>query len=48
MLFEDTPLLAFERLGSLFVVASLNGIAHGRHYEILMKVDQSKRTGLRK
>lgn len=31
MLFEDTPSLSFFGLGALFVVAPLDGVAHGRH-----------------
>lgn len=31
VLFEETPSLALQRLGSLFVVAPLDGISHRRH-----------------
>ena len=31
MLFQDTPFFPFSWLGSLFVVAPLNSIAHGGH-----------------
>lgn len=31
MLFQDTPFFPFSWLGSLFVVAPLNGITHGGH-----------------
>jgi hypothetical protein len=43
VLFEDTPLLAFERLGTLFVVAPLDGIAHRGHYEVLRVIDLEQR-----
>lgn len=43
MLFEDAPLLAFERLGTLFVVAPLDGIAHRGHVEELRVIDLEQR-----
>jgi len=35
VLFENTPFLTFEGLSALFVITPLDGIAHGRHHEIL-------------
>ena len=43
VLFEDTPLLAFERLGTLFMVAPLDGIAHRGHFEVLRAIDLEQR-----
>jgi len=35
VLFEDAPLLTLFRLGALFVVSPLDGIAHGTHDGLL-------------
>lgn len=38
VLFEKAPFLALERLGALFVIAPLNGVAHGRHVGVCSAV----------